>query len=69
MEEAKEYAIKVLDKIEKVVNEQPNNKYLRTFFDAHHVTFSMLFEGDEENLTRMINYDNYHRETYRGVMP
>lgn len=69
LKEAKVYALKVLDQIDKVVDEQPNNKYLRTFFDAHHVTFAKLFEGDKDNLSRLIVYDNYHRETYRGVMP
>ena len=68
LEGAKEFALKVLDQIEKVVDEQPNNKYLRTFFDAHHVTFSKIFSGDKKNLNRLISYDNYHRETYRAVM-
>jgi len=67
--EAKTYALKVLDNIEKVVSEQPNNKYLRTFFDAHHVTFAKIFESDVDALKRLVSYDSYHRETYRAVMP
>jgi hypothetical protein len=69
LKEAKIYALKVLDKIEKVVSEQPNNKYLRNFFDAHHRTFAIIFQGDITVLTRLLNYDNYHREIYREVMP
>jgi hypothetical protein len=68
-EEAKKYAVKVLAAIEKVVNEQPNNKYLRTFFDAHYVTFAKIFENEPKYLNLLIKYDNYHRETYRQVMP
>jgi hypothetical protein len=63
--EAKEYGYKVLDAIEKVVQEQPNNKYLKTFFDAHHVSFAKIFQNDKQALERLIKYDNYHRETYR----
>ena len=69
LEEAKKYAVKVLTAIEKVVNEQPNNKYLRTFFDAHYVTFAKIFENEPKYLNLLIKYDNYHRETYRQVMP
>jgi hypothetical protein len=57
-----------LKNIEKVVNEQPNNKYLRTLFDAHHVTFAKIFSGDKKNLNRLVSFDSYHRETYRDVM-
>ncbi len=69
LEEAKKYAVKVLTAIERVVNEQPNNKYLRTFFDAHYVTFAKIFENEPKYLNLLIKYDNYHRETYRQVMP
>jgi hypothetical protein len=69
LDEAIIYALKVLDNIDKVVSEQPNNKYLRTFFDAHYVTFAKIFKGDKETLTRLIQYDSYHRETYREVLP
>lgn len=66
--EARELALKVLDAIEKVVSEQPNNKYLRFFFDAHYVAFARLFAGDGESLNRLINYDNKHREAYREAL-
>ncbi len=66
--EARKLALNVLDAIHKVVDEQPNNKYLRFFFDAHHVTFARLFAGDGESLNRLINYDNRHRETYRDAL-
>ena len=66
--EAKKYGRIVLDAIKKVVDEQPNNKYLKMFFDAHYVTFAKIFAGDAEALTRLIDYDNKHRETYREAM-
>ena len=69
IQEAKVYALKVLDNIEKVVSQQPNNKYLRTFFDAHHRTFALIFADNAEVLSRLIDYDSYHRETYRELMP
>lgn len=69
IQEAKVYALKVLDNIEKVVSQQPNNKYLRTFFDAHHRTFALIFADNEEALSRLVDYDSYHRETYREIMP
>jgi hypothetical protein len=67
-QEAKIFATKVLDAIEKVVSEQPNNKYLKNFFDAHHVEFGKIFQNDTEALNRLIRYDNYHRETYRKAI-
>jgi hypothetical protein len=66
--EARIFANRVLDAIEKVISEQPNNKYLRTFFDAHHVTFAKIFQNDADALNRLIRYDNYHRDTYRQAM-
>jgi len=59
--------LKVLDAIDKVVREQPNNKYLRTFFDAHYQTFAELFRDDAKSLERLIDYDSKHRETYRNI--
>jgi len=67
--EARVYGRKVLDAIDKVFSEQPNNKYLKTFFDAHYQQFAQIFESDEDALTRLIQYDNYHREAYRKAMP
>ncbi len=66
--EARALALNVLDAIEKVVNEQPNNKYLRFFFDAHYVTFAKIFAGDGQSLNRLIEFDNRHRETYRDAL-
>jgi hypothetical protein len=66
--EAREYGMKVIDAIEKVVKEQPNNKYLRMFFDAHHVTIAELFTNNNEILLRLADYDSNHRETYRDKM-
>ncbi len=66
--EAKLYCSKVLDAIGQVVEDQPNNKYLKNFFDAHHLVFAKIFEDDPESLKRLINYDNYHREIYREAM-
>lgn len=59
--------LKVLEAIEKVVREQPNNKYLRNFFDAHHQTLAKIFRDDARSLERLIDYDSRHRETYRSV--
>ena len=64
IKEARVYGAKVLDAIDKVVREQPNNKYLKLFFDAHYRQFAELFRGDSKALTRLVNYDNNHRETY-----
>jgi hypothetical protein len=69
IEEARKYGLKVIAAIKKVVREQPNNKYLKMFFDAHYVTFAQIFENDQENLEFLITYDSNHRETYREVMP
>jgi hypothetical protein len=66
--EAREYGMKVMDAIEKVVEEQPNNKYLKMFFDAHHVTIAELFTNHNEILLRLADYDSNHRETYRDKM-
>jgi hypothetical protein len=65
--EAKKFGRKVLDAVEKVLRDQPNNRYLRIFFDAHYRQFAELFRGDADALTRLINYDNSHRETYRDA--
>jgi len=68
MAEAKKYCSKVLDAIEEVFEEFPNNKYLRTFFDAHHLVFAKIFADDPDALKRLIIFDNYHREIYRKAM-
>ena len=68
VKEARTFAMKVLDAVQKVVSEQPNNKYLKNFFDAHHLEFAKIFQNDADALNRLITYDNYHRETYRKAM-
>jgi hypothetical protein len=65
---AREYGLQVLGAIEKVIREQPNNKYLKMFFDAHYVTFAQIFKNDRESLEKLVNYDSNHRETYREAM-
>jgi len=68
-EQARKYGLKVIEAIKKVVREQPNNKYLKMFFDAHYVTFAQIFENDGETLEFLIEYDSNHRDTYREAMP
>lgn len=65
MKEARKYGLLVLDNIEKVHRNQPNNKYLKLFFDAHYKEFATLFRGDNEVLNRLIKYDPLHKELYR----
>ena len=66
--EARTYALKVINAIEKVVKEQPNNKYLKMFFDAHNAELAELFRNDTEMLSRLIDYDSSHREIYREAI-
>jgi hypothetical protein len=44
--EARKYANKVLENIEQVFKNQPNNKYLKLFFDAHYKELAELFKGN-----------------------
>lgn len=66
--EARIIGLKVMGAIEKVVHQQPNNKYLKMFFDAHYVTFAEIFRGDLQNLELLIKYDSPHRETYQEMI-
>jgi hypothetical protein len=66
--EARTYGLKVMENIEKVIHQQPNNKYLKMFFDAHYQTFAEIFRGDQQNLDLLIRYDSPHRETYQTMM-
>ena len=66
--EARVYALKVIDAIEKVVKEQPNNKYLKMFFDAHNNELAELFRNDVDVLSRLVDYDSNHRQVYRDAM-
>jgi hypothetical protein len=66
--EARKYAVKTLDGIEKAYKLQPNNKYLKQFFDAHHITLADLFRGNREVLNKLTIYDSLHKDDYRNAM-
>lgn len=66
--DAAKYAQIVYEGIKKVYNAQPNNKYLRLFFDAHHKDIAMLFEGKFDILEDLTEIDSKHRETYRQYL-
>jgi len=63
--EARKYALKVMENIQKVYKIQPNNKYLKLFFDAHYNEFAKLFKGDNNTLNKLVEYDPLHKELYR----
>ncbi len=65
IKEARKYGKIVLDKIEKIYRIQPNNKYLKLFFDAHYKEFALLFRGDNKTLNLLVKYDPLHKELYR----
>lgn len=66
---AAKYIQIVYDGIKKVYKSQPNNKYLRIFFEAHHKEIAMLFEGKFDILEELTEIDSKHRETYRQYLP
>jgi len=66
---AAKYSEIVYTGIKKVYTSQPNNKYLRFFFEAHHKEIAMLFEGKFETLEELTEIDSKHRETYRQYLP
>jgi hypothetical protein len=66
--EAQNFAVKTLNGIEKAYKLQPNNKYLKQFFDAHYQTLADLFRGDKNVLEKLTLYDSLHKETYRNAM-
>lgn len=68
-QEAKKFAKNVMAGIKKVYSQQPNNRYLRIFFDAHYRELAQLFEGDLAVLEDLVEIDSRHRETYREYMP
>jgi hypothetical protein len=68
IKEARVYGQKVMEAIEMVVQQQPNNKYLKMFFDAHYLTFAEIFRGDQKTLDLLTRYDAPHRDTYQGMM-
>ncbi len=61
-------AKKVLDGISKVFDKQPNNRYLRMFFDAHFRELARLFVGHNDDLNVLVDFDSKHRETYREFL-
>lgn len=67
--EAYKYAQKVLSAINKVYSSQPNNRYLRIFFEAHYTKLAKLFSGKFKELEALIEFDSKHRETYRKYLP
>lgn len=67
--EAAKHTQIVFEGIKKVYNTQPNNRYLRIFFEAHHKQIAMLLSGKFEQLEALVDYDSQHRETYRQYLP
>ncbi|NOG47442.1 MAG: DUF4835 family protein [Calditrichaeota bacterium] len=67
--QAYKYAQNVFTAIKKVYTTQPNNRYLRIFFEAHYKQLAMLFSGKFEELEALADYDSKHRETYRSYLP
>jgi Domain of unknown function (DUF4835) len=65
IKEARKYAKKVLTNIEKVYKNQPNNKYLKLFFDAHYKELAQLFRGNVKVLQDLEIYDPLHKSLYR----
>jgi len=61
--------LKVLEGIQKEYNFQPNNYYLRIFFDAHNRDMAMLLSCHEDNLRAMLDIDSKHRDAYREYLP
>ena len=66
--EARKYAEKVLDNLDKVFKNQPNNKYLKLFFDAHYKDLAQLFKGDAKSLQQLEIYDPLHKGFYKEYM-
>jgi len=67
-QESYKLAQNVLKGIKKVFSQQPNNRYLRMFFDAHYRRIAQLFEGKQAILEELLELDSRHRETYREYM-
>ncbi|HHM02953.1 MAG TPA: DUF4835 family protein [Caldithrix abyssi] len=62
-------ALKVYEGIREVYKQQPNNKYLRLFFEAHHKEIAALFQDHADILNALVDIDSKHRETYREYLP
>ncbi len=67
--EAYKYAKRVFTAISKVQDNQPNNRYLRIFFEAHYKELAKLFSGKHDELEALVEFDSKHRETYRMYLP
>jgi hypothetical protein len=65
VKEARKYGKKVLENIEKVFKNQPNNRYLKIFFDAHYKELAELFKGNVKVLQELEKYDSLHKNYYR----
>lgn len=65
IKEARKYAKKVMVNIEKVFKNQPNNRYLKIFFDAHYKELAQLFKGNVKVLQDLETYDPLHKNFYR----
>ena len=65
---ARENAKKVVDLLERVYRRRANSPALKRFFDAHYQEFCALlaYDTDRRNLTRMMQIDNRHMETYEN---
>lgn len=63
--EAGKFADKVFEGIEKTAKAQPNNRYLWSFFESHYRELAQLFDGQNQRLGLLTEYDSRHRETYR----
>ncbi|MGD9900038.1 MAG: DUF4835 family protein [Calditrichaceae bacterium] len=61
-------AKKVLEGISRVFDKQPNNRYLRMFFDAHFRELAKLFVGHNDDLQVLVDFDSKHRDTYREFL-
>lgn len=66
--EALDFALKAMKGIEKAYQLQPNNKYMKQFFDAHHTQLADIFKGNKEILTKLVAFDSLHKEVYRTAM-
>ena len=67
--ESYKYAKKVMEEgIKKVYDNQPNNRYLRMFFDAHYRELANLFAGQQEDIEALMDMDGKHLSTYRDYL-
>lgn len=65
LKNAKFFGDKVMTKIEMVYKDQPNNKYMKLFFEAHYRTFAQIYKNDPSTLEKLILFDPGNKEHYR----